>query len=172
MFGDRFSSSTSCSRWLHETEPGRLDQALSCRLSKVATHPFRPSERCRHRGLRLHHTAAHPFQASFRQERYTESSAFRRSVPLARRLLQVAFGPRKHQPGTPSVSPSPTAPLRTPARTLQGRSYPRVPPETLRAELARLESRLYRAMLVQAGAIVGAQVGIGGIVVGVLRLFD
>ena len=44
-------------------------------------------------------------------------------------------------------------------------------PETLRAELAGLESRLYRAMLVQAGAIVGALVGIGGIVVGVLRLF-
>ena len=33
---------------------------------------------------------------SRRQERYTESSAFRRSVPLARRLLQVAFGPRKN----------------------------------------------------------------------------
>ena len=47
-----------------------------------------------------------------------------------------------------------------------------VTPETLRAELAGLESRLYRAMLVQAGAIVGALVGIGGIVVGVLRLFD
>ena len=46
-----------------------------------------------------------------------------------------------------------------------------VTPETLRAELAGLESRLYRAMLVQAGAIVGALVGIGGIVVGVLRLF-
>lgn len=43
-------------------------------------------------------------------------------------------------------------------------------PETLRAELASLESRLYRAMLVQAGAIVGALVGIAGIVVGVLRL--
>ena len=46
-----------------------------------------------------------------------------------------------------------------------------VTPETLRAELAGLESRLYRAMLVQAGAIVGALVGIAGIVVGVLRLF-
>ena len=46
-----------------------------------------------------------------------------------------------------------------------------VTPETLHAELAGLESRLYRAMLVQAGAIVGALVGIGGIVVGVLRLF-
>ena len=45
-----------------------------------------------------------------------------------------------------------------------------VTPETLRAELAGLESRLYRAMLVQAGAIVGALVGIAGIVVGVLRL--
>ena len=40
MCGDRCSSSTSCSRWRHETEPGRLDQALSCRLSKVATHPL------------------------------------------------------------------------------------------------------------------------------------
>ena len=40
MFGDRFSSSTSCSRWLHETEPGRLDQSLSCRFLKVATHPL------------------------------------------------------------------------------------------------------------------------------------
>ena len=46
-----------------------------------------------------------------------------------------------------------------------------VTPEMLRAELAALESRIYRAMLVQAGAIVGALVGIGGIVVGVLRLF-
>ena len=45
-----------------------------------------------------------------------------------------------------------------------------VTPETLRAELAGLESRLYRAMLVQAGAIVGTLVGIAGIVVGVLRL--
>ena len=42
MFGDRFSSSTSCSRWLHETESGRLDQSLSCRFLKVATHPYRP----------------------------------------------------------------------------------------------------------------------------------
>ena len=46
-----------------------------------------------------------------------------------------------------------------------------VTPEMLRAELSGLESRLYRAMLVQAGAIVGALVGIAGIVVGVLRLF-
>ena len=46
-----------------------------------------------------------------------------------------------------------------------------VTPETLRAELSGLESRIYRAMLVQAGAIVGALVGIAGIVVGVLRLF-
>lgn len=45
-----------------------------------------------------------------------------------------------------------------------------VAPETLRSELAGLESRLYRAMLVQAGAIVGALVGIAGIVVGALRL--
>ena len=40
MFGDRFSSSTTCSRWRHETEPGRLDQSLSCRFWKVATHPY------------------------------------------------------------------------------------------------------------------------------------
>ena len=40
MCGDRFSSSTTCSRWRHETEPGRLDQSLSCRFWKVATHPF------------------------------------------------------------------------------------------------------------------------------------
>ena len=39
MFGDSFSSSTSCSRWLHETEPGRLDQPPSCCFLKVATHP-------------------------------------------------------------------------------------------------------------------------------------
>ena len=39
MCGDRFSSSTTCSRWRHETEPGRLDQSLSCRFWKVATHP-------------------------------------------------------------------------------------------------------------------------------------
>ncbi len=45
-----------------------------------------------------------------------------------------------------------------------------VTPEMLHAELAGLESRLYRAMLVQAGAIVGALVGIAGIVVGALRL--
>ena len=29
MFSDRFSSSTSCSRWLHETELGRLDHRTS-----------------------------------------------------------------------------------------------------------------------------------------------
>ena len=39
MCGDRFSSSTTCSRWRHETEPGRLDQSRSCRFWKVATHP-------------------------------------------------------------------------------------------------------------------------------------
>ena len=45
-----------------------------------------------------------------------------------------------------------------------------VTPEMLRAELAGLESRLYRAMLVQAAAIVGALVGIVGSVLGALRL--
>ena len=33
---NRFSSSTSCSRWLHEPEPGRPNQSLSCRFLKVA----------------------------------------------------------------------------------------------------------------------------------------
>ena len=40
MFGDRFSSSTSCSRGVHETEPDRPDQSLTCCFLKVATHPF------------------------------------------------------------------------------------------------------------------------------------
>ena len=44
-------------------------------------------------------------------------------------------------------------------------------PETLRAELAGLEPRPYRAMLFQAGAIVRALVRLGGIVLGVLRFF-
>ena len=39
MFGDRFSSSTSCSGWLHETTPARPDPSLSCLFLKVATHP-------------------------------------------------------------------------------------------------------------------------------------
>ena len=39
MFGGRFISATSCSRWLHETEPARLDQSFSGRVLKVATHP-------------------------------------------------------------------------------------------------------------------------------------
>ena len=39
-------------------------------------------------------------------------------------------------------------------------------------DLAPLEARIYRAMLVQAGAIVGALVGIAGMVVGVLRLLE
>ena len=39
-----------------------------------------------------------------------------------------------------------------------------------KADLTALEARIYRAMLVQAGAIVGALVGIAGIVVGALRL--
>ena len=39
-----------------------------------------------------------------------------------------------------------------------------------KAEVTALEARIYRAMLVQAGAIVGALVGIAGIVVGALRL--
>ena len=41
MFGNRFSLSTSCSRWLLETELGRPDQSLSCRFLKVATHPVK-----------------------------------------------------------------------------------------------------------------------------------
>ena len=39
-----------------------------------------------------------------------------------------------------------------------------------KAEITALEARIYRAMLVQAGAIVGALVGIAGVVVGTLRL--
>ena len=42
MFGDRFSSSTSCSKWRRETKPGRLDQSRSCYFLKVATHPLEP----------------------------------------------------------------------------------------------------------------------------------
>ena len=45
-----------------------------------------------------------------------------------------------------------------------------VTPETLRAELAELRSDLYRAMLIQAGGIVGAIVGIAGLVIAALRL--
>ena len=44
MCGDRFSSSTTCSKWRHETEPGRLDQSLSCRFWEVATHPFEAAD--------------------------------------------------------------------------------------------------------------------------------
>ena len=40
MFGNRFSSSITYSRWRHEPKPGRLDQSRSCRFLKVATHPF------------------------------------------------------------------------------------------------------------------------------------
>ena len=40
MVGDRFSSSTSCSAWLHETAPARPDPSLSCLFLKVATHPL------------------------------------------------------------------------------------------------------------------------------------
>ena len=40
----------------------------------------------------------------------------------------------------------------------------------VRAEIAALEARIYRAMLLQAGAIVGALVGIAGMVAGALRL--
>ena len=39
-----------------------------------------------------------------------------------------------------------------------------------KADLTALEARIYRAMLVQAGAIVGALVGIAGMVLGALRL--
>ena len=39
-----------------------------------------------------------------------------------------------------------------------------------RADLAALEARIYRAMLVQAGGIVGALVGLAGIVLGAPRL--
>ena len=39
MFGNRFSSSITCSRWRYEPKPGRLDQSLSCRSWEVATHP-------------------------------------------------------------------------------------------------------------------------------------
>ena len=40
----------------------------------------------------------------------------------------------------------------------------------IRAEIAAIEARIYRAMLLQAGAIVGALVGIAGMVLGALRL--
>ena len=40
IFSDRFSSSTSCSGWLHETEPGRPDPAVFCLFLKVVTHPL------------------------------------------------------------------------------------------------------------------------------------
>ena len=40
MFGNRFSSSTSCSRSPHETESGRPNPSLSCCFLKVATHPL------------------------------------------------------------------------------------------------------------------------------------
>ena len=39
MFGNRFSSSTNCLGWLHETAPGRPEPSLSCHFLKVATHP-------------------------------------------------------------------------------------------------------------------------------------
>ena len=63
MLSDRFSSLTTCSRWRHETEPGQLDQSLSCRFWKVATHPPKTLEafqqRCQTVGfeleLGLHH---------------------------------------------------------------------------------------------------------------------
>ena len=42
--------------------------------------------------------------------------------------------------------------------------------DMLRSELAALRGDLYRAMLIQAGAIVGAIVGIAGVVIAVLRL--
>ena len=45
-------------------------------------------------------------------------------------------------------------------------------PEGLRAELAEFRSDLYRAMLIQGGAIVGAIVGIAGVVMGTLRLLS
>ena len=35
----QFSSSKSCSGWLHETAPARPDPSLSCLFLKVATHP-------------------------------------------------------------------------------------------------------------------------------------
>ena len=45
-----------------------------------------------------------------------------------------------------------------------------VTPETLRGGLAELRSDLYRAMLIQAGGIVGAIVGIVGLVLTAVRL--
>ena len=40
MFGDRITSSTGCSRWLHETELARFDPSRSYRFLKVATQPL------------------------------------------------------------------------------------------------------------------------------------
>ena len=51
MFGDRFSSSTSCSKWRRETKPGRLDQSRSCYFLKVATHPLQQPREQRHQAL-------------------------------------------------------------------------------------------------------------------------
>ena len=41
-----------------------------------------------------------------------------------------------------------------------------------RADLVAMEARIYRAMLVQAAAIVGALVGIAGFGLGALRFLD
>lgn len=46
-----------------------------------------------------------------------------------------------------------------------------VTPELLDARLAGLRADIYRAMLIQAGAIVGSLVSIAGIVVAALRLW-
>ena len=45
-----------------------------------------------------------------------------------------------------------------------------VTPQALRAELAELRSDLYRAMLIQAGGIVGAILGTAGLVIAAPRL--
>ena len=55
---------------------------------------------------------------------------------------------------------------------LEARLEERMTHFATKEDLTALEARIYRAMLVQAGAIVGALVGIAGMVVGVLRLLE
>ena len=104
MCGDRFSSSTTCSRWRHETELGRLDQSLSCRFWKVATHP----------------SCAYRVRASVSVAQYSPSwvhSAVR-SIPdvvASKRAMPTAASTAS--PRNPSAAPS-TTPAATPARNI------------------------------------------------------
>ena len=87
MFGNRFSSSRSCSKWRHETKPGRLDRSRSCRFLKVATHPFLEKSDWKYEGSSASAAAGgrtHTFGVRQRAKKLRGKAVYRRAGIVVR----------------------------------------------------------------------------------------